>query len=47
MNDAMDAGMDGVGDEEAADTVYLQICDEIGVDMDEEHVVGKNKIPEG
>lgn len=44
MNDAMDAGMDTADDQEAADKVYGQICDEIGVDMDEEHVVGKSKI---
>jgi hypothetical protein len=36
MNDAMDAGMDGVNDEEEADKIYGQICDEIGVDINEE-----------
>ena len=41
MNDAIDAGMDTVDDVEAADKVYSQICDEIGVDMGEEHEVGK------
>lgn len=40
MNDAIDAGMDNVDDVEAADKVYAQICDEIGVDMGEEHEVG-------
>lgn len=44
MNDAMDAGMDTADDQEAADKVYGQICDEIGVDMGEEHVVGNSKI---
>jgi len=24
----------------------MQICDEIGVDMEEEHNVGKNQLPE-
>lgn len=46
MNDAIDAGMDNADDVEAADTVYAQICDEIGVDMGEEHEVGKNKLAE-
>lgn len=43
MNDAIDAGMDTADDQEAADKVYSQICDEIGVDMGEEHEVGKNE----
>jgi hypothetical protein len=41
MNDAIDAGMDTADDVDAADKVYSQICDEIGVDMGEEHEVGK------
>jgi len=44
MNDAIDMGMDNVDDVEAADKVYSQICDEIGVDMGEEHLVGKSKV---
>ena len=44
MNDAIDMGMDTADDVEAADRVYSQICDEIGVDMGEEHMVGKNKV---
>ena len=44
MNDAMDAGMDGVGDEEEADKIYSQICDEIGVDINEEQQVNKGKV---
>jgi hypothetical protein len=44
MNDAMDGAMDGVEDTENADKVYMQICDEIGVDMGEDHVVGNSKI---
>lgn len=47
MNDAMDAGMDGVGDEEEADKIYGQICDEIGVDINEEQQVNKNQIKMG
>lgn len=39
MNDAIDAGMDGVDDASAADTVYAQICDEIGVELGDEHNV--------
>ncbi len=40
----MDGAMDGVEDTENADKVYMQICDEIGVDMGEDHVVGNSKI---
>jgi hypothetical protein len=47
MNDAIDMGMDTADDVEAADKVYAQICDEIGVDMDEVHDVGKNKLAMG
>ena len=47
MNDAMDAGMDGVNDEEEADKIYGQICDEIGVDLQEEYQVNKNKVAGG
>lgn len=47
MNDAIDMGMDTADDVEAADKVYAQICDEIGVDMDEVHEAGKNKLATG
>lgn len=47
MNDAMDAGMDNVNDEEEADKIYSQICDEIGVDINEEQQVNKARIPQG
>ena len=43
----MDAGMDGVGDEEEADKIYGQICDEIGVDLNEEQQVNKHRIGGG
>lgn len=42
MNDAIDAGMDTADDVEAADRVYSQICDEIGVDLGDEHVSAGN-----
>ena len=32
MNDAINDGMDTADDEEEADKVYSQICDEIGVE---------------
>ena len=41
MNDAMDAGMDNADDVEAADTIYSQICDEIGVELADEHDVNR------
>jgi division protein CdvB (Snf7/Vps24/ESCRT-III family) len=41
MNDAIDAGMDTGNDEEEADKIYGQICDEIGVDINEEQQVQK------
>ena len=44
MSDAIDAGMDGVNDEEEAGKVYSQICDEIGVELNEEQEVNKNQI---
>lgn len=44
MNDAIDAGMDNADDVEAADNVYAQICDEIGVDLGEEAQIGKGKL---
>lgn len=47
MNDAIDAGMDNVDDVEAADKVYSQICDEIGVELGEEHEVNKGRIATG
>ena len=47
MNDAIDAGMDNANDEEAADQIYSQICDEIGVDLAEENDVNKGKIAMG
>ena len=37
MGDAIDAGLDTADDVEAADKVYLQICDEIGVDLTEDN----------
>jgi hypothetical protein len=47
MNDAIDAGMDNADDVDAADKVYSQICDEIGVDLGEEHeMAGKNPLPQ-
>lgn len=42
MNDAMDAGLDTANDEEEADKIYSQICDEIGVDINEEQQINKN-----
>ena len=44
MGDAIDSGLDTADDVEAADKVYAQICDEIGVDLAEENQVNKNKI---
>lgn len=37
MSDAMDANMDTVDNEEEANNIYSQICDEIGVDINEEY----------
>ena len=34
MGDAMDMAMDQGDEEEAADGIYSQICDEIGVELD-------------
>ena len=45
MSDAIDAGMDNAEDVDAADKVYSQICDEIGVELAEENDVGKQKVP--
>ena len=45
MGDAIDAGLDTADDAEAADKVYAQICDEIGVDLAEDNQVSKNKLP--
>lgn len=47
MNDAIDAGMDTADDTETADRVYAQICDEIGVELGEEHNVNNNRIDNG
>lgn len=44
MSDAIDAGMDNAEDVDAADKIYGQICDEIGVELAEENEVGKAKI---
>ena len=44
MSDAIDAGMDNADDVEAADRVYGQICDEIGVELGEENEVGRAKV---
>ncbi len=38
LNDAIDAGMDGVEDEQAADAVYNQVCEEIGINLGEDQV---------
>ena len=45
MGDAIDAGLDTADDVEAADKVYAQICDEIGVELADENQVGKGKLP--
>ena len=45
MGDAIDAGLDTADDVEAADKVYAQICDEIGVELADENEVGKSKLP--
>ena len=47
MSDAIDAGMDGADDVESADKVYAQICDEIGVELGDEHNVQNKKIEMG
>jgi hypothetical protein len=44
MSDAIDAGMDNADDVESADKVYAQICDEIGVELGDEHNVQNKKI---
>lgn len=44
MSDAIDGGIDTANDEEEANKVYSQICDEIGVDQNDEFEVGKGKI---
>ena len=45
MGDAIDAGLDNAEDVDAADKVYAQICDEIGVELVDENEVGKSKLP--
>ena len=45
MSDAIDANMDNADDLDAADKVYSQICDEIGVELAEENDVLKAKVP--
>ena len=44
MSDAIDAGMDNAEDLDAADKVYAQICDEIGVELAEENDIGRQKV---
>lgn len=44
MSDAIDAGMDTVDDVEASDKVYAQICDEIGVELGDEHNVPNKRL---
>ncbi len=47
MADAVDGAMDNVDDVEAADKVYGQICEEIGIELSEEHDVSKTKVSTG
>ncbi len=47
MGDALDGAMDTGNEEEEANSVYMQICDEIGVDINEEQQVNKEKISMG
>lgn len=47
MSDAIDAGMDTADDVDAADKIYAQICDEIGVELAEENEVSGNKVNNG
>ncbi len=47
MSDAIDAGMDTADDLDAADKIYAQICDEIGVELAEENEVSGGKINTG
>ncbi len=42
MNDAIDMGMDTADDEAAAESIYSQICDEIGVDINHDQKVANN-----
>lgn len=44
MSDAIDGGLDTADNEEQANQIYSQICDEIGVDLNEEQEVGKGRI---
>ena len=44
MSDAIDGGMDSVNDEEEAGKIYSQICDEIGVELNEEYQVNNQKV---
>ena len=47
MSDAIDDGMDNVEDVDAADKIYAQICDEIGVELAEENDVPQMKVNNG
>lgn len=47
MNDAMDGAMDNANDVDESEKIYTQICDEIGVDLAEEHDVKNGKINVG
>ena len=45
MGDAMDSAMDQGNEEEEADSVYQNICEQIGIDInDDQNVVGKGQI---
>lgn len=47
MSDAIDAGMDNADDVDTADQVYSQICDEIGVELGDEHQVSNKRVDNG
>jgi hypothetical protein len=47
MNDAIDAGMDTADDVDAADKIYGQICDEIGININEDINVNKDQVNVG
>jgi hypothetical protein len=44
MDDAMDGAMDSADDVTEADTVYAQICDDIGIDMSHEGGIAKDAL---
>ena len=43
MSDAIDDGMDNAEDVENADKIYAQICEEIGIEVDEDNEVSNKK----